>query len=813
MRRSLLQWCAAMAATAFAAIILAAPDDAQAAGPQTAASPVAAPQAPEDAPDRRVSGILPANLVAKSGSIKEALQKFQGMRTTPRRADARSAATGGRAADEGRTTAGQAARASFVPPSAPDPAFVTECAGREGAGEAGGYVRNRFEWCQHGYSFDIHYDTRGVQTGFVIMYYEMIGYGRDDGTRNVTVWVRPRTITFDGERVYTPTATMGLEVECTGEYDEMRGCSDGPEHRFTMTEWAARAAAGQWVAWEIDSDEGSATDPFDAVLYHAFNLHVSAFDRVERVGAKVPIRCDSAPYFNNRPKACIFFDVIPHLQYALTDSSGRDTKYRAVAEHIRHAQKNPNDTDPLKSGDDKKIPGEYTGGWNNRFLTRVPGPDSTYPTNEFYLRNKGYQQSACASIRTPTDMENPECDEYPFASTFQGAANPDWDFSVKYVPGEANSSAGGVLGNYYNADRILYFEDEFYVEIVDRAGATAPEPPVLRTVPEAQGNEGAPIKLYATSSTAGEVKWNYAPRGAYDEGTHCTFANPDTLTPTFTCNDDGIFDVIVTLQSPGQELVSARVVVTVLNVAPTVSFKTPVPWNLFRVNSTVVFEAPIVDPGANDDQRCQFTWDDGTTYTSYPPTRTCTAVKSYDHAGMYTVDLQVTDDDSGTGRASVMIVVYDPGAGTANIDGSTTTPAGALVAQPTATSPSRVTYHGAYSPGAYSPYGRNKTWMDGNSFAIESTSMQWLVITPDGKVAALGTGTVGGRAGYTWVTYGWDACPGNGGCQRIPADRIRMAVIDTNGTTVYDNAPSSGEWDVDRISPRDMTSGAVQIHR
>lgn len=94
--------------------------------------------------------------------------------------------------------------------------------------------------------------------------------------------------------------------------------------------------------------------------------------------------------------------------------------------------------------------------------------------------------------------------------------------------------------------------------------------------------------------------------------------------------------------------------------------------------------------------------------------------------------------------------------------------------------------------------------------------MEWLVITEDGKVAGRGTGTVNGQAGYTWVIYGWDFCDGSNspGCQNLPTDRVRLVVFETaTGRVIYDHSPGSREYDVDRISPTSLTSGAVRVRR
>jgi hypothetical protein len=69
--------------------------------------------------------------------------------------------------------------------------------------------------------------------------------------------------------------------------------------------------------------------------------------------------------------------------------------------------------------------------------------------------------------------EGEECDEYPFASTLEGAGNKDWDFSVKPVNKTQNKVAGGLLRKFVLDDRVIAWDDSldkdandhYYVEI------------------------------------------------------------------------------------------------------------------------------------------------------------------------------------------------------------------------------------------------------------------------------------------------------------------------------------------------------------
>lgn len=67
-----------------------------------------------------------------------------------------------------------------------------------------------------------------------------------------------------------------------------------------------------------------------------------------------------------------------------------------------------------------------------------------------------------------------ECDEYPFASTYEGAAGVEYDseakkfyFSVKPIPGSENEAGGIIRRSYYAKNRIIDgMDDGFIVKIV-----------------------------------------------------------------------------------------------------------------------------------------------------------------------------------------------------------------------------------------------------------------------------------------------------------------------------------------------------------
>ncbi|WP_222708202.1 hypothetical protein [Streptomyces sp. PBH53] len=63
-----------------------------------------------------------------------------------------------------------------------------------------------------------------------------------------------------------------------------------------------------------------------------------------------------------------------------------------------------------------------------------------------------------------------ECDEYPFATTYEGAAGSDYDsrqdpknFSVMPVAKTENGAAGTLLGQYYKLNRLIDGPDDGFM--------------------------------------------------------------------------------------------------------------------------------------------------------------------------------------------------------------------------------------------------------------------------------------------------------------------------------------------------------------
>ncbi|WP_329316616.1 hypothetical protein OG723_40685 (plasmid) [Streptomyces sp. NBC_01278] len=176
-------------------------------------------------------------------------------------------------------------------------------------------------------------------------------------------------------------------------------------------------------------------------------------------------RWDAASYLRNSTgagnpanKGGAAFSMIATLEY----SSQPGAPEQAVAEHIKQAFANPKATKPLNA------------------LKNVPGDTIQEPLHRLFLDQKRLDRNRAVSVReckrywgaNYTDGGK-ECDEFPFASTYEGSAIDEYDphveknnFSVLPIPGDQNGAGGTLLRGFYNANRIIDgLEDGFIVKI------------------------------------------------------------------------------------------------------------------------------------------------------------------------------------------------------------------------------------------------------------------------------------------------------------------------------------------------------------
>ena len=209
-------------------------------------------------------------------------------------------------------------------------------------------------------------------------------------------------------------------------------------------------------------------------------------------GGMDPIRCDSqintVPY---NAGGCV--DPYAAPVWTVSNSSyptmGLAAKNMAMATGTLYPPYAPIKT---ASGD---VPGVTTP------LTYEP---SLQPINYNYL---------CGKLTVPpaeAAAGNTSCDEYPFASTMQGAASKG-PISICWVPSNANDSQGGAYIAFSNANRVLP-GDQFYVDATYTPGGSSPGCDDSGT--SSGGNPApAPTVMVVGDSISqgfeGDVTWRY----------------------------------------------------------------------------------------------------------------------------------------------------------------------------------------------------------------------------------------------------------------------------------------------------------------
>jgi hypothetical protein len=374
-------------------------------------------------------------------------------------------------------TTADTTRPPITPPTEPSGTDVDNCL--QGSDAPGGKIYNRFLYCMTGEIHPTYVVSPFGVVGEADVDIQVVAYGRDDGERSVKVFLRATGASSSGY-AGSPSTVVRAWVACSDLTDG--GClAGGPTVAKTVAEWKNDHS---WHEFTVYSNENITEAP-DKVLRHKWTIQSQArfpggwpFKGGETSIASFDsriIRCDSATYFRGRNAACIHDEVIPHLQYRTSDD-----RVDEVAYHLLTAQENAAETWP-DYGSAKRIPGKFIAGNPGAAgLHRVP-----YRGADPYKKNVAKKNEACRRTGEykgdrglPPELYNPpaqQCDEYPFATTQEGAASSNWDFSVLGVTAADNRCAGLALQRYYLEDRILYRTDKFFVQI----HSDGPPPPVV----------------------------------------------------------------------------------------------------------------------------------------------------------------------------------------------------------------------------------------------------------------------------------------------------------------------------------------------
>ncbi|MFF5090418.1 DNRLRE domain-containing protein [Streptomyces niveus] len=373
-------------------------------------------------------------------------------------------------------------------------ADVDECSNADDSDNAAGYIKNRFSYCQETLTLmpaikcglwppGCYLQGEYIATNTLIGKGKIGGLDGSEYTRyadfdlNIDVhWI--------GGEFLKPGAKLKATLPCEGSWNtgnpdakETEACYSGlhEEREDSPSQWKINGDT-QFDLWSstphlprVEGGEQVAVGKFTPT----FEFTLPGYGQfIPTEGEEGEIRFDSAAYNNWDKVGSVFPDATPSFRYDKSDTShaGPPVAYtgvEAVARHIDEARKDPGSTVPVKDG--KKLPGGEPLQPLHRITQSAGATDAAR-----YDRNRSIVSALCNSAAVPGGpAEGKDCDEYPFASTAEGAARHEYegevyrdDFSVRYIDSKENQEAGGRLGAWYHSDRILNWE-AFTVTIGD----------------------------------------------------------------------------------------------------------------------------------------------------------------------------------------------------------------------------------------------------------------------------------------------------------------------------------------------------------
>lgn len=332
-----------------------------------------------------------------------------------------------------------------------DEEFKEQCEDQDAALDETGWFRDRFSQCTRR-TWIIVVFLNGVPVGDVTSKITMLGYG-SNGSREIRYVVYVDDI--------KKTAAPNLILETLQIQVNFAGCSSPQVDCPLLTGRDAPVAAWRlqddWsVSFTSPDVAGGGEQRVPQTLYLRLWAHSPQPDFVFDPpfdSSTSRSRYDSATYVG-ASRGAVFTDYQMVFPVNLNDPTQDES-----ARHILDAQEHPERTFPSWVG--KSVPGK------TEPLTRLYTPDGQLKES-----NRTKSIAMCKNVWGEYDGSVQQCDEYPFASTYQGAmtgAPKPSDlqrYSVRVIDGNDNVHVGRDLleNNFYKTNRVLD-KDQFTVRV------------------------------------------------------------------------------------------------------------------------------------------------------------------------------------------------------------------------------------------------------------------------------------------------------------------------------------------------------------
>jgi probable HAF family extracellular repeat protein len=227
--------------------------------------------------------------------------------------------------------------------------------------------------------------------------------------------------------------------------------------------------------------------------------------------------------------------------------------------------------------------------------------------------------------------------------------------------------------------------------------------------------------------------------------------------------------------------------------------------------------ASFTDADATDTHTAEWTWGDGSpsswgVVTEASGSGSVSGSHVFGAAGVYTVNLELTDSTGRTASSARQIVVYDPSAGFVTGGGWFHSPIGAYKADQTMAGRATFGFVSKYLRGATVPTGNTEFQFRAAGLNFHSNTYEWLVVA-GARAQYKGTGTINGTGQYKFMLTAIDGqVSGGGGVDRF---RIKIWYRDANleaDVVVYDNQTDAALEGTSSEGTL-VDGGSIVIHR
>ncbi|MEV0593163.1 LamG-like jellyroll fold domain-containing protein [Nonomuraea cavernae] len=282
--------------------------------------------------------------------------------------------------------------------------------------------------------------------------------------RDIDVWYK---IEPEGVRVNDNAIMLNANIRTAGDPGPGVCAVDGPSSRkASRADWESNP----YAHFKIKSSTAASTAPdMVGTCKIAPYIEVSGYlngkllkdEDVKNFHKEPEVMCDTSPRYRAHYGGCILARGNRFLTYY-----ENSVKHGEVARHIKSAFANTS----------KVIPGDYV----EYLVSGVAGRGAPLhriweeDDNDHYETNVTEKDKACKLLTRPAGYQ---CDEYPFASAYEGAGRNKAgtltaNVSYKYLSASHNGSAGTALRLFYQRYRLLE-EDPFWILISPGAGPSS----------------------------------------------------------------------------------------------------------------------------------------------------------------------------------------------------------------------------------------------------------------------------------------------------------------------------------------------------